>query len=92
MTKPLLATNSGVCVNLADIIGLQVDHIGGNKNTLTIELKSRYEFLLNPETGDYEKHPFHDRVIVPFDSYDWALTAMNEWRDIWQHYLDKSSV
>lgn len=55
---------------------------------LKIELNSRYEYIFNPGSEDYEQVLINDFVEHEYADYETAEVYRNEWQGYWQEYLD----
>ena len=60
----------------------------GKRNTMTVEFKTRYDYIQHPTTSQVEKQEYNEYTELEFPDYETALAYKNEWEEIWQEYLD----
>jgi hypothetical protein len=90
MNIPRVVSHGGITVDLETIKCFKVQTYSdiGKSNVLTIEFKtSNVDYILNPETEEFELHTFNDKTEVEYPSYDSACAYRDEWAEIWQDYL-----
>lgn len=58
----------------------------GNES-VTIEFKERYSYLLNPKTEEYERVEHNDTTTIHFNRIDALLEFITDFRTSWQIYL-----
>ena len=83
-------THGGVTIDLETVKCFKVQTFTdvGKSNVLTIEFKtSNLEYILNPETGEFELHTFNDKTEIEYPSYNSACGNRDEWEEIWQKYV-----
>lgn len=95
MNAPNVVTSAGLTINLAEVKCFHLNNFAssglGKRNTLIVEFKSRHEYLQHPVSGEFELQEFNDKTEVEFPDYDTAKAYTDEWREIWQNYLDEQS-
>ncbi|MGE4347857.1 MAG: hypothetical protein AB7D46_10645 [Flavobacteriaceae bacterium] len=84
MNSLKVVTHGSVTLNLETIKCFKV-----KKNILTIEHKTRFDYISNPETDEFEKQECNDITEVEYSSYDSACAYRDEWAEIWQDYLNE---
>jgi len=92
MNKPKVVTDGQTSINLADVKCLRVISIREldiKKAFLVIEFKSRFEYIFNPESGEYEKQEFNDKTEIEFSEYEMAIAYKRDWENMWQEYLEE---
>jgi len=89
MKKPHPISHGGLTLDLSQIKSFQVDSwLPHNKsNILRVELKSRFEYIINPETNSYEKILIQDYIEHPYSDYETAIFYRDEWEEIWKDFL-----
>lgn len=87
MATPRIKTIGGLTLNLADIKCFRPNSDNDYRNILIIQFKARYDYIVNPETGRYEKQEYNENVEVEFTSYDSLVAHRNEWIELWDEYL-----
>ena len=92
--KKLINFN-GTLVELKKIKGLVINDEGFfdiklKSNFIKIELINRKEFLLNPESNDWELHEMNDEILIEFPDRDRAITHFLEYQQIWEESLSKA--
>lgn len=80
-----VTTAGDVMFNFADVKCLKRN---GNES-VTVEFKERYIYLLNPKTKEYERIKHNDTTTVYFDQLDDLLEFLADFRLSWQNYLDE---
>lgn len=93
MNSPKVVTYGGLTLNLADVKCFYLTNFAsyglGKRNTMIVEFKTRYNYLQHPVSGEFELQEYNDKTEVEFPDYETAKTDIEEWENIWQHYLDK---
>ena len=89
MKKPQTFTHGGITLDFSRIKSFHIDTWSPNKRShiLRVELNSRYEFVYNPGTEEYEKVLISDFIEHPYADYDTAEAYRDEWEGYWQDYL-----
>lgn len=89
MEKSFIVTNSGLTLDLAQVKCFKLNPFSqiDIKNTLVVEFKRRFEFVLNPATGKHEMLEINDTTEIEFPDYETADLHRHEWAEIWQDYL-----
>jgi len=80
-----VSTLGGVTLNFAEVKCLKRN---GNES-VTIEFKERYTYLLNPNTEEYERIKHNDTTTIHFDKIDDLFEFISDFRVTWQNYLDE---
>ena len=79
----------GLTLNLASVkcfkLPLPIDK--SKEVTMVVEFKTRYDFIKNPQTGEWEKQEFNETTEMTFPDYESAKTFRNEWQSFWNEYL-----
>lgn len=93
MNSPRLVTHAGLTLNLSQVKCFRLSNFSGigKKNTMTVEFKTRYDFIQHPQTGEWEKQEYNETTELQFPDYETAKAYTSEWTDIWQEYLDEQS-
>ncbi|MEP6262011.1 MAG: hypothetical protein ABJ092_10570 [Gillisia sp.] len=93
MQKPQIITHGGITLDVSRIKSFQIDTYNPRERShiLRIEFKSRYEYLLNPGTKQYEQVLINDFIEHPYADYDTAATYRDEWQEIWVDCLQENS-
>lgn len=91
MNTPELVTHAMVTVDLSQIKCIKHGYNKKGKNVLIIELKTRYEYIKNPETNKWKKQKYDDKIEMVFDCWEEADIHQKEWLEIWQNYLTRQS-
>jgi len=86
MNPTKVISHAGVTLNLADVKCIKLS-IFETKNTMTVEFKTRFDFILHPKTGEYVKQEYNEKTEVEFSDYDTALVYKDELQEIWSDYL-----
>ena len=84
--KPKIISHAGLTINLADLKSIKLP-IFDDANTMTVEFKTRYDYIQHPKTGEYEKQEYNEKTEVEFPDYETAITYKSELVQIWQEYL-----
>lgn len=87
MTSPKIETIGGFTLNLADIKCIKPGPDDDSRNMLIFQFKTRYDYIKNPETQEYEKREYNECAEVEFYSYDSLVAHSNEWIVAWTPYL-----
>lgn len=90
MNSPRVVTHGGVTLNLATIKSFHIQNNIklGKTNVLVFEHKTRFDYILNPNSNEFEKQEYNETTEIEFLSWDLADACRTEWEDIWQDYLD----
>ena len=93
MSISRIITHGGVTLDIETIKCFKVQTFTqvGKSNVLTIEFKSRVEYVYNPNSKEFEKQTFNDKTEVVYSDYDSACAYRDEWSEIWQDYLNERS-
>lgn len=86
MNSPKVISHAGLTLNLANVKCLKLS-IFDTKNTITVEFKTRYDFIQHPKTRDYIKQEYNEKTEVEFPDYDSAIAYKEELQQIWSDYL-----
>ena len=91
--KKLINFN-GTLVELAKIKGLVVNDEGFfdiklKSKFIKIELINRKEFLLNPESEEWELHDMNDEILIEFPDSDTAIKHFLVYQQIWEDALSR---
>jgi hypothetical protein len=93
MNSPRLITHGGLTLNISQVKCFRLSNFSGigKRNTLTVEFKTRYDYIQNPITGKFEKQEYNETTELEFPDYDTAVVYTDEWIEIWQSYLEEQS-
>ena len=93
MNSPRVVTHAGLTLNLSQVKCFRLSNFSGigKRNTLTVEFKTRYDYILHPTTGEFEKQEYNETTDLEFPDYETAKAYSDEWIEIWQEYLDEQS-
>lgn len=87
--KPKVITNEGFTVDLSQIKSIQQSYSNGaDKNTVTIEFKTRYDYIQHPGTGKFIKQKYSETSKREFGGFEEAAMFVVELRKIWEEYLN----
>jgi hypothetical protein len=89
MNTSKLITHGGVTLNLATIKAIKLSTNTSHRDVIVIEHKTRYDYIKNKATGEYEKQEYNETTEVEYPSYEVAEAYRDEWVDIWQNYLNQ---
>lgn len=87
MNKAKVIENMGLSIDLSQLKCFRIN-TGEGPCIVTVEFKSRQEYVYNPETVEYELQVCSDQTEIEFDGYDSAVMFVEDWNKIWQKYLD----
>ena len=87
MHTPYIELPSGLSIDVSQLKCFKINLYGGPAN-VTVEYKTRYEYIYNPSTEEYEKHEYNDSTVVECPDYGTAKLFVEEWNEIWQRYLE----
>ena len=75
MNKPKVVTDGRISINLADVKCFKIVSIREpeRKTFLTVEFKTRYGYILNPEVDKFEKQEYNDKTEIEFEEYEMAI-------------------
>jgi len=79
-----VTTAGNVMLNFAEVKCLKRN---GNES-VTIEFKERYTYLLNPKTKEYERFKQNYTTTFHFDQLDELLEFLTDFRLSWQNYSE----
>lgn len=93
MKTPYLFSHGGITLDLSRVKAFHIDTYNprGRSHILRIEFHSRYEFIWNPRTEEYEKVLINDFTEHPYADYATADAHREEWQGHWQEYLENHS-
>ncbi|MBF0694661.1 MAG: hypothetical protein IR153_06350 [Flavobacterium sp.] len=93
MNSPRLVMHAGLTLNLLQVKCFRLSNFSsiGKRNTLTVEFKTRYDYIQHPATEQWEKQEYNEFTELEFPDYETALAYTNEWIEIWQEYLDEQT-
>lgn len=93
MQKSQIITHGGITLDVSQIKSFHIDAYNPRKRShiLRIEFKSRYEYLWNPDTKEFEKVLIHDFVEHPYADYETAAVHRDEWQEIWVDCLQENN-
>lgn len=91
MNKPRVVSHCGLTVNLAQVKSFHLSNFTsiGKRNTLIVEFNTRYDYIFNPATKEFEKQEYNESSEVEFPDWETANAYRNEWEQIWQDYLNE---
>lgn len=88
MNSPKVISHAGLTINLANVKCIKLS-IFEEKNTMTVEFKTRYDFIKHPKTEEFEKQEYNEKTEVDFPDYETAIAYKGELEQIWQEYLQE---
>ena len=90
MNSPRVTTHEGLTLNLSTIKCFNIPsyHLSEGTNTFVVEYKTRFDYIQHPQTGAYEKQEYNEITSIDFPTFEEATIYRDEWRAIWQDYLD----
>lgn len=93
MNSPRVVTHAILTLNHSQVKCFRLSNFSGigKRNTLTVEFKTRYDYIQHPATGEFEKQEYNETTELEFPDYDTAKEYTDEWIEIWQEYLDEQS-
>lgn len=94
MNSPKVVTDGRISINIADLKCIKVmseKHENFKKFFLIFEFKTRFEYIINPETQKFERTEFNDIASHEFSEYEMAVAYKSDWESMWQDYLDEKS-
>ena len=88
--EPKVIEHAGAIIDLSKVKCFKLNQFTdvGTPNILTIEFKSRIEYVWNPNSTKFEKEVINDKTEIEFPSYDSAKAYSREFEEIWQDYLE----
>jgi hypothetical protein len=90
MSTSKIVTIADLSLDLSTVkcfyLGSDVDR--KKHDTLTVEFKTRYEYLQHPATGEWQVQALNDKTEVAFSSYQTAEVYRNDWVEAWEEYLE----
>lgn len=91
MNKSKVVSHGGLVVNLAHVKCFRFSNFTsiGKKNNLIVEFNTRYDYVFNPGTKEFEKQEYSESSEIEFPDYETASSYRKEWEDIWQEYLSE---
>jgi hypothetical protein len=74
MNIPRLVTHAGLTLNISQVKCFRLSNFSGigKRNTMTVEFKTRYDFIQHPQTGKWEKQEFNEMTELQFPDYETA--------------------
>lgn len=89
MNSSKVISHAGLTVNLATVKCIKLSAFDSYSNKMIVEFKTRYDYILHPKTGEFEKQEYNEQTAIDFPDYDTALTYKGELEKIWQDYLNE---
>lgn len=88
--EPKVIEHAGVTLDFSKVKCFKLSQFDsiGKPNTLSIEFKTRLEYVWNPNSEKYEKEEINEKTEIEFPSWDSAKAYSREFEEIWQDYLD----
>ncbi len=88
-----LAYDEKLVFNIAELKSIKViydkeKNINDRSYFLVFELKTRIEYVFNPNVDKYEKEYFSDIIKVEFEDYEIAQAYRRDWIRMWEDYLE----
>ena len=92
MQKSQIVTHAGITMDVSNIKAFHIDGYSPRERSqiLRIELKSRYEYLWNPGTKEYDKVLINDFMEHPYADFNTAVAYRDEWQEIWEDFLQEN--
>mgnify|MGYP006896875225 CR=1 FL=1 len=93
MQKSQVVTHGGLTLDVSQIKSFHIDGYTPRErgHILRVELKSRYEYVWNPGTKEYEKLLINDFIEHPYADYETAVAYRDEWQEIWVDCLQENN-
>ena len=91
MNKPKVVTDGRISINLADVKCFKIVSIREpeRKTFLTVEFKTRYGYIPNPKSGEFEKQEYNGKTELECEEYEMAIAYKRDWESMWQEYLEE---
>ena len=91
MNKHKVISSAGLAIDLATIKCFKLLSFSdlGKTNVLIVEFKTRYDYIKNPITGEFEKQEYNEQTEIEFLDYETANAYKLEWQEIWENYLNE---
>ena len=91
MNKPKVITYSGVTINLAQVKCFRLSFFEdiGKDHTIIVEFKTRYDYIFNPATKEFEKQEYNESTEIEFPDGKTADSFLKDWESYWQQYLNE---
>ncbi len=91
MNNNKVVSHAGITLNLATIKCFKLSSFIdlGKTNVLVVEFKTRFDFIMNPKTKEYEKQEYNEQTEIEFSDYETANVYKAEWEEIWNEYLNE---
>jgi len=90
MKNHKVISHAGLTIDLATIKCLKLSTFSdlGKTNILVVEFKTRYDYIENPKTGEFEKQEYNEQTEIEFSDYETAKVYRLELDEIWEDYLN----
>lgn len=84
----------GTLVELDKVKGISINEDGYfdsklKSNFIKIELLNRKEYILNPETSDWELHDLNDEILLEFPDSDVVFQKYTEIKEAWEEAINE---
>lgn len=84
----------GSLVELDKVKGVSINEDGYydsklESNYIKIELLNRKEYILNPETLDWELHDLNDEILIEFPDSDSVAEKYLQIKEVWEEAINK---
>ena len=96
--KPEVVEHNGLMLDISQVKCFKYKsavfdekHYNGEKYTIIVEFKTRYDYIKHPETGKYIKQKYNETVECVFYDMITAQNSFEEWGKIWRKYLESQS-
>ena len=90
--KPETRTYGGVTLDLSQVKCFkQIGCFEGQKNSMIVVFKTRYDYIKHPATGKFIKQKYNETVEVDFPDFATASAYIKDWEDMWEKYLREQS-
>jgi len=78
----------GLTINMETLKCFRLNYFE-EENSMTIEFKTRFDYIINPETGEFEKQEYNDTTVLKFYNLDSAEQHNYEFQAAWKAYLEQ---
>ncbi len=91
MNKHKVISHAGLAIDLATIKCFKLSPFSDleKTNILIVEFKTRYDYIENPITSEFEKQEYNEQTEIKFADYETAKVYKLEWQEIWEDYLNQ---
>lgn len=94
MSNPRIITRGGLTLDLGLVKCFKLNSHSdiGKTNVLVVEYKTTHvDYIFNPKTEEFELHKYNEIIEMEYPSHDIASANRQDWIDVWQDYIDKTT-